>query len=90
MYGDRPYDKSETATDCKLLNFWYHGEENHNFHHAFPQDYRGTEKKSYPFSSIIEIFEKLGWATDLKKTSDDVIAKRWKRTGDGTHVDSKQ
>lgn len=34
---------------------------------------------------VICIFTLLGWATDLKTVTDDVVRKRVLRTGDGTH-----
>lgn len=64
------------------------GEGFHNFHHVFPWDYRGTELNGYAFNftnAFIEFFVKIGWASDLKTVSSDVIELRAKRTGDGSH-----
>ena len=38
--GTRPYDPNISAGDNWLLAFFTFGEGFHNFHHAFPQDYR--------------------------------------------------
>lgn len=64
------------------------GEGWHNYHHVFPWDYKTGElgNKYNPSTSFIDFFEKLGWAYDLKSVSAKMIARRAKKSGDGSHV----
>lgn len=41
-------------------------------------------------TAVIDFFAKLGWAYDLRITSEETIRKRVLRTGDGTHRFSKE
>lgn len=56
--------------------------------HVYPWDYKVSELPKYycnftiPF---IDFFAWLGWATDLKTVSTEMIRKRVMRTGDGSH-----
>jgi stearoyl-CoA desaturase (delta-9 desaturase) len=36
-------------------------------------------------TALIDFFAKIGWAYDLKVTSEETIRKRVLRTGDGSH-----
>ncbi|XP_022118556.2 acyl-CoA Delta(11) desaturase isoform X1 [Pieris rapae] len=90
--GTRPYDKHILPADNRSLNYVIMGEGFHNFHHAFPWDYRSAELGSLffnPSTWIIELFAKIGWAYDLKTASESVIEGRAQRTGDGTRVQNK-
>lgn len=40
--------------------------------------------------AFLDFFAWIGWATDLKTVSDEMIRKRVLRTGDGTHKYSKE
>lgn len=54
----------------------------------YPWDYKVAELPRYwcNFSiPFLDFFAWLGWATDLKTVSDDMIRKRVLRTGDGSH-----
>lgn len=65
------------------------GEGWHNYHHVFPWDYKTAELGNYRLNlttAFIDFFAKIGWAYDLKSVSVDIIEKRVKRTGDGTHA----
>lgn len=65
------------------------GEGWHNYHHVFPWDYKTAEFGKYSLNlttAFIDFFAKIGWAYDLKSVSPDIIKKRVKRTGDGTHA----
>lgn len=65
------------------------GEGLHNFHHTFPWDYRCAELGTFSFNftkTFIDLCAKIGWAYDLKATTEEIIRKRAARTGDGTHV----
>ena len=64
------------------------GEGWHNYHHAFPWDYRTSEFGRFvtnPTTTFINFFAKIGWAYDLKIASIDTVKKRVQRTGDGSH-----
>lgn len=61
------------------------GEGWHNYHHAFPWDYRTAELGNFNmnFTTIfIDWMEKIGQAYDLKSAKYDMIVKRMERTGD--------
>lgn len=63
------------------------GEGWHNYHHAFPWDYRAAELgfRYSPTTFIIDILARLGLAYDLRTTSPQMVEHRIKRTGDGSH-----
>lgn len=64
------------------------GEGWHNYHHVFPWDYKTAEFGQYSMNfttAFIDFFAKIGWAYDMKTVSADIIKKRVKRTGDGSH-----
>lgn len=75
------------------MNLYLFGEGNHNFHHTFPQDYKGAELDGLMnfniATTLIHIFAAFGWVYDLKTVSPEVIAKRLKRSGDGTYKGPK-
>lgn len=93
IYGMRPFDRNNSSRDSPLFGFLAFGEGWHNFHHAFPWDYKTGELGNYftNFSLIfIDFFAWLGWATDLKVVPDEVVKKRALRTGDGSHRYNKE
>lgn len=69
--GSTPYANS-TARDSWWLFPFVLGENWHNFHHAFPMDYRNGVKWYHPdvHKWIIWTLEKLGLATSVVRTSD--------------------
>ncbi len=78
-YGrSRPYDPDISAADSWLLAFFTFGEGFHNFHHAFPQDYRnGVTAWSFdPSKWIIHGLSWVGVTYDLKRISP---VKQWQR-----------
>lgn len=88
MWGNKPYDKNISPVEIEPVSLVVLGEGFHNYHHTFPWDYKTAELGSYTlnFSKIfIDLMYKIGWAYDLKTVSPDVIQKRVKRTGDGSH-----
>ncbi|CAG9865307.1 unnamed protein product [Phyllotreta striolata] len=88
IYGHKPYDRFINPAENVSVSVFALGEGWHNYHHTFPWDYKAAEfgKYSTNFSSMfIDFFAKIGWAYDLKTVSQDMIQKRVKRTGDGTH-----
>lgn len=43
LYGYRPYDKNILPVENKMASMLSLGESFHNYHHAFPWDYRASE-----------------------------------------------
>jgi stearoyl-CoA desaturase (delta-9 desaturase) len=77
MIGDRPFtarDKSANFWPLAILSF---GESWHNMHHADPTAARhGVDRGQLDSSArVIWIFEKLGWATNVRWTSSERLAK---------------
>ncbi|XP_075992898.1 acyl-CoA Delta(11) desaturase-like [Anticarsia gemmatalis] len=88
IWGMKPYDKDILPTECLALSMVMCGEGFHNFHHAFPWDYRAGEFGGYSLNFswyFIDLMAKIGWAYDLKAVSDGDIEKRVNRSGDGSH-----
>jgi stearoyl-CoA desaturase (delta-9 desaturase) len=68
--GDRrPFDPRISASDNWFLAFFTFGEGYHNYHHAFPSDYRnGTTALAWdPSKWLIWSLSKVGAAYDLKR-----------------------
>jgi len=87
-FGNRPYDVSINPSENKSVAIFAFGEGWHNYHHVFPWDYKTAELGDYSMNfttAFIDFFAKIGWAYDLKSVSNEIIEKRVKRTGDGTH-----
>ncbi|XP_011212610.1 acyl-CoA Delta-9 desaturase [Bactrocera dorsalis] len=87
-FGGRPYDKNINPSQCPSVSAFAFGEGWHNYHHVFPWDYKTAEWGNYSMNlttAFIDFFAKIGWAYDLKTVSADIIEKRVKRTGDGSH-----
>ena len=84
FFGNKPYDKSIRPVENAWVALSALGEGFHNYHHTFPWDYKTSEfgLKMNPTTAFIHIFEKIGWAYDLRSASNDVIEKRKLRTGD--------
>uniref|UniRef100_A0A1A9UUF5 Fatty acid desaturase domain-containing protein n=1 Tax=Glossina austeni TaxID=7395 RepID=A0A1A9UUF5_GLOAU len=83
MFGWRPYDKNINPTQNVGVSIICLGEGWHNYHHAFPWDYRAAEWGGSSLNlaaAFIELCAKIGWAYDLKTVSPEMIAKRVKRT----------
>jgi stearoyl-CoA desaturase (delta-9 desaturase) len=84
VYGERPF---ETRDGDKASNFWplailSFGESWHNLHHADPTCARhGVDKGQIDMNArLIWIFERLGWATDVRWPKRDRLeAKRLAR-----------
>uniref|UniRef100_A0A1B0B3V7 Fatty acid desaturase domain-containing protein n=1 Tax=Glossina palpalis gambiensis TaxID=67801 RepID=A0A1B0B3V7_9MUSC len=91
MFGTRPYDKNINPTQTVGVSIVCLGEGWHNYHHAFPWDYRAAEWGGSSLNlaaAFIEFFAKIGWAYDLKTVSPEMIERRVKRTGDGNPIDA--
>ncbi|XP_011866123.1 PREDICTED: acyl-CoA Delta(11) desaturase-like, partial [Vollenhovia emeryi] len=81
------YCSTVTATDSYLVGISGFGEGWHNYHHAFPWDYKTAEFGNYRTNltcAFIDFFVWLGWAYDLKTVNHDIIKRRAARTGDGS------
>lgn len=88
-FGGKPYDKFINPSENPSVAILAFGEGWHNYHHVFPWDYKTAEFGKYSMNmttAFIDFFAKIGWAYDLKSVSADIIKKRVKRTGDGTHA----
>ncbi len=74
--GDQPYD-DRSAKDSMVTAFATLGEGYHNFHHAFPTDYRNAIHwyQYDPTKWIITVYKALGLASDLSSFSDNEIQK---------------
>ncbi|XP_023308767.1 acyl-CoA Delta-9 desaturase-like [Lucilia cuprina] len=87
-FGGKPYDKYINPSENSSVAILAFGEGWHNYHHVFPWDYKTAEFGQYSMNlttAFIDFFAKIGWAYDLKTVSADIIKKRVKRTGDGSH-----
>jgi stearoyl-CoA desaturase (delta-9 desaturase) len=86
MFGNRPYDKFINPRQSFVTALGAIGEGWHNYHHAFPQDYRASEFPYYiNFTTMfLEFFQFIGQASDLKTPAKQMIKQRKERTGDGS------
>lgn len=86
MWGSKPYDQYINPTENLFVSIFAIGEGWHNYHHTFPWDYKTAEYGRLNVTKVvINLFSKIGWAYDLKTVSKEMIEKRVKRTGDGSH-----
>lgn len=70
-----------------LLSIFASGEGWHNYHHAFPWDYRASELGT-PFNltgTMLDLFAKYGWVYDLREATHTMVKNRVIRTGDESH-----
>jgi stearoyl-CoA desaturase (Delta-9 desaturase) len=86
IFGDRPYDKTMNPTESALMSF-FNSEGWHNFHHAFPWDYKADEF-SGPFryfygssTAFIDFCAWLGLAYDLRVAPSSMIEARKRSKG---------
>ncbi|XP_071568358.1 acyl-CoA Delta-9 desaturase-like [Temnothorax nylanderi] len=89
MWGQKPYDKYISPVENIAVSIASLGEGYHNYHHVFPWDYKTGELGDYPFNittAFIDLFARIGWAYDLKYVSPNMIRRRARRCGDGSHV----
>ncbi|XKL62254.1 hypothetical protein PGB90_002087 [Kerria lacca] len=87
IWGMRPYDKTISPTENLPVTIVTLGEAFHNYHHAFPWDYKAAELGDYVLNlstAFIDMFAKIGWAYDLKTATKEIITKRARRLGDGS------
>ncbi|XP_054156837.1 stearoyl-CoA desaturase 5-like [Oppia nitens] len=86
MWGNRPYDITINPRECNIATYITMGEGYHNYHHTFPWDYSASEldwKYNWNFTTFfIDSFARIGWASDRKRVSNDMVTSRVDRTGD--------
>ncbi|KAK5650383.1 hypothetical protein RI129_001412 [Pyrocoelia pectoralis] len=87
LYGTRPFDETLKPVECKIIGFISGGEGWHNYHHAFPWDYRAAEFGSrYSLTTfVINLLAVFGLAYDLKVAPYTMVQHRALHKGDGTH-----
>lgn len=86
LYGAQPYDVAVRPRENLFVSLVCGGEGWHNYHHTFPWDYRASEHGFVNFTTVfIRWCAQLGWASDLKTVAGDVVRRRIRRTGDGSH-----
>lgn len=73
--------------ESQFVGFVAIGEGWHNYHHAFPWDYRAAElgAKYNVTTFVIDALAYLGLVYDLKQTPYTLIQHRALKKGDGTH-----
>jgi stearoyl-CoA desaturase (delta-9 desaturase) len=75
-------------TENLLISYVTGGEGWHNYHHAFPWDYKASEM-GHPMIDLstyfIHTFSRIGWAYDMKQASPELIKSIVMKKGDGTH-----
>lgn len=87
LYGTRPFDRTIFPVENMVVAFFAVGEGWHNYHHAFPWDYRASELGS-PLNMtafLIDVLAKWGWIFDRKEASHNMVKNRVMRTGDNSH-----
>ncbi|MFT4572287.1 MAG: stearoyl-CoA desaturase (delta-9 desaturase) [Candidatus Binatia bacterium] len=87
----RPYNPRVSAVDNWFLAFFTFGEGWHNYHHAFPADYRnGIQALSWdPSKWLIWSMSKVGATYDLKRMSPAIVWRKRVETALG-HVGSER
>jgi stearoyl-CoA desaturase (delta-9 desaturase) len=75
MWGARPYSTQNTARDNWFLAFFTHGEGFHNFHHAFPSDFRNGIRWYHwdPNKWLIQSFRATRLARNLRVTPPPLV-----------------
>ncbi|EDV93154.1 acyl-CoA Delta-9 desaturase [Drosophila grimshawi] len=89
FYGMKPYDVNISSVNSRLVSNITFGEGWHNYHHVFPWDYKAAELGTYNgnwTTAFIDLMAKIGQAYDLKYVSQEMVYKRLRRTGDGSHI----
>lgn len=87
LFGTRPFDKTMFPAENWVVSFFSVGEGWHNYHHAFPWDYRASELGS-PLNTtgmFLDFLAKWGQVYDRREASHNMIKNRALRTGDDSH-----
>ncbi|KAM0736033.1 Acyl-CoA Delta-9 desaturase [Formica fusca] len=86
LWGTKPYDKRLQARNSNISWFLTLADGWHNFHHAYPWDYRMSEFGNFTSTPayLLDFFAYLGLAYDLKTASPNIIREHMKKHGDET------
>ncbi|XP_019866595.1 stearoyl-CoA desaturase [Aethina tumida] len=86
MFGYKPFDKYIKPCENWFVSFIALGEGWHNYHHAFPWDYKASEYgvKINLTTHLINMLAYFGHAHGLRTASDTIIASRIQRTGESS------
>lgn len=81
------FSRNMVSVESKIVALWAGGEGWHNYHHAFPWDYKASEFGAGLNATLffIDMMAFFGMAYDLKEASPEMVQKRILRTGDGSH-----
>ncbi|GJQ73095.1 hypothetical protein Trydic_g21006 [Trypoxylus dichotomus] len=86
FFGNKPYDKEGNSKENLAVSVMTIGEGWHNYHHAFPWDYKASEYGRINLTTNwLNFFGKIGWAYDFRSASEDLVRKVVEKSGDGTH-----
>lgn len=85
-WGNKPYDQRINPVENAIVALFSNGEGFHNYHHAFPMDYRTSEYqwKLNVTTAFINFMAFIGQAYNLKTASTSVVQQRQDKWGDGT------
>ncbi|KAK9754247.1 hypothetical protein QE152_g1407, partial [Popillia japonica] len=87
MYGNKPYNKHQNSKENIIVSIATIGEGWHNYHHAFPWDYRASEHGKLNFTTAwLDLCGRLGWAYDFRAATESMIRKVVEQTGDGRYL----
>jgi stearoyl-CoA desaturase (delta-9 desaturase) len=77
-WGSKSYARELSAVDNFIMAFLTFGEGYHNYHHAFPSDYRNGIRWYHfdPTKWLIFFLQKLGFAYDLRKMDQTAIHRK--------------
>lgn len=83
--------RSTNATESGIMSFLAIGEAWHNYHHAFPWDYKTAEFGYLNLTkSVLDYFAKKGWIYDLKTASPELVEKCKKKVSDFEKMEKTQ
>ncbi|XP_026326272.1 acyl-CoA Delta(11) desaturase-like [Hyposmocoma kahamanoa] len=87
-FGYKPYNKTIMPAENRFVATCTLGEGWHNYHHAFPFDYKAAEHFDFlNFGTFfIRFFVRIGWAYGLREATPEMINSLAERIGDGTPV----
>ncbi|XP_076645821.1 acyl-CoA Delta-9 desaturase-like [Halictus rubicundus] len=80
-WGSKPYDKRIRPAESPIVIALTLGDGWHNFHHAFPWDYRMTDRSFSVSARVLEFLAYLGLAYDLKMVTPNIVQGHSKRHG---------
>ncbi|EDW84429.1 uncharacterized protein Dwil_GK13143 [Drosophila willistoni] len=92
LWGSRPYDKRIMPSENIYVSILAMGEGWHNYHHVFPWDYKAAELGNYHVNfttMVLDAFNKLGWAWNMKQPSKELVRRTLEKYGDGSHASAR-